>query len=81
MLMMHGYYLAIEPVTTTVVLVALGKALVLFGAADGGSIAGQYAAGNKGKKTVSRGVGIAASNFSLISKVDDAASRGDTQKT
>jgi hypothetical protein len=81
MLIMHGCYLAIEPVTTTVALFALGKALGLFGAAAGGSIAGQYAAGNKGKKAVSRGVKIATDNFSLISKVDEAASRGDTQET
>ncbi|QJB43376.1 hypothetical protein [Dolichospermum flos-aquae] len=75
MLSTNLLHLAIEPVTTTVGLIALGKALGLFGAAAGGSIAGKYAAGHKGEKALKEGMNFTLANIRLAEDINDRASQ------
>ncbi|HAG82357.1 MAG TPA: hypothetical protein DCL61_14610 [Cyanobacteria bacterium UBA12227] len=85
MLPNHFVYLAIEPVTTTITLVAIGKALGLFGAAATGATLGNAASQKaKGKETVnwgeaaSRGTGTALDSFSVTQQISDIASSTDS---
>ncbi len=83
MLEVHSVYLAIEPVTTTAVVIGIGKLLGLFGAAAGGATVGN-AVGQKAKdktkkvdwgKAASEGVSTAGDYFSLANQIDDIDSQ------
>jgi hypothetical protein len=69
-------HLAIEPVTTTFVVMGVLKMLGIAGAAGGGAVAGQVAAGNK-KDPVKRGVEIAAHNFHVASGLNEIGSHDE----
>ncbi len=82
MLTTHFIHLAIEPVTTTIAIVAVGKALGLCGAGVGGATLGNalsQKAKNKKKKidwgkAASKGTSAAISTMSLVTRLDDIIS-------
>jgi hypothetical protein len=76
MLSTNFIHLAIEPVTTTLVIMGALKMLGIAGAAGGGAIAGQVAAGNK-KDPVRKGIKIAAHNFHVASGLNEIGSHDE----
>lgn len=85
MLTTHFIHLAIEPVTTTIALIAVGKALGLCGAGVGGATVGnalsQKAKGKKKinwSKAASEGTKSAVSTMSLVTRLDGVISPTDS---
>ncbi|NET26782.1 hypothetical protein [Okeania sp. SIO1I7] len=86
MLTTHFIHFAIEPVTTTIALIAVGKALGLCGAGVGGATVGNALSQKaKGKKTInwskaaSDGTKSAVSTMSLVTRLDDVISPTDNK--
>ncbi|NEO58719.1 MAG: hypothetical protein F6K54_40210 [Okeania sp. SIO3B5] len=86
MLTTHFIHFAIEPVTTTIALIAVGKALGVCGAGVGGATVGnalsQKANGKKKVnwlKAASDGTKSAVSTMSLVARLDDVISPTDNK--
>ena len=85
MLTTHFIHFAIEPVTTTIALIAVGKALGLCGAGVGGATVGnalsQKANGEKKvnwRKAASDGTKSAVGTMSLVTRLDGVISPTDS---
>jgi hypothetical protein len=79
MLTIHLVHFAIEPVTTTVALIALGKALGIYGAATGGSVVGKKMAGHSDKEAIKRGIDHANKNFGMAQYINNQIDNSSSQ--